>query len=165
MGGLGGRVDQAFSQIHHLAAMRNKRFYRKEKKEKEDVHTSLIESYNDKKQDESSSSSSQYLTMNLYLISEESITFILSPGNNIIYTPGRGDTHPSYLSENVGIIPILGPTNITIHGFEWDVVNWSTEIGGQVSTSNHIRADVVSVKAPDSVLFTLELASRLKRRK
>ena len=153
LGGLGGRVDQAFSQIHHLSAF-------------------------DAKWGRSAHAENDKLSLNLYLVSEESITFILHPGRNIIHTPGtnRPDASSSktskdeekdserayYLEENVGIIPFLGPTKITTHGFEWDVTHWPTQIGKQISTSNHIRADVVEVDCEESVLFTLELATRLK---
>ncbi|KAL5041817.1 hypothetical protein BDW71DRAFT_158392 [Aspergillus fruticulosus] len=148
LGGLGGRVDQAFSQIHHLFMM--------------------YQSQAEKKGD-------------LYLISEESITFVLQPGQNTIHVPRTNRTrsanqHPSpssplpdeehmehLLEENVGIIPVSGPAKITTSGFEWDVQDWKTEIGGQLSTSNHIRAETVSVQTNVPVLFTVELARRLKR--
>ncbi|KAL4974245.1 putative thiamine pyrophosphokinase [Aspergillus desertorum] len=148
LGGLGGRVDQAFSQIHHLYMMKQ----------------SQAEGNGD-----------------LYLISEESISFILRAGQNIIHVPRTNrprsiDQHPSpplplpdkehmeyLLEENVGIIPVSGPATITTSGFEWDVQDWKTEIGGQLSTSNHIRADTVSVQTNAPVLFTVELAKRLKR--
>ncbi|KKK18189.1 hypothetical protein AOCH_005415 [Aspergillus ochraceoroseus] len=48
-------------------------------------------------------------------------------------------------------------------GLQWDVENWSTEIGGQLSTSNHIRSERVEIESDVAVLFTLELAGRLKR--
>lgn len=111
----------------------------------------------------------------LYLISEESITFILRAGKNVIRTPGANrplSTPPGcpqtfeeghLLEENVGIIPLSGPASITTSGFQWDVTDWTTEIGGQISTSNHIRADVVEVESRVPVLFTVELASRFKR--
>ncbi|KAL5000941.1 putative thiamine pyrophosphokinase, partial [Aspergillus recurvatus] len=148
LGGLGGRVDQAFSQIHHLYMM----------------NQSQAEANGD-----------------LYLISEESITFILRPGQNTIHLPRTNrprstDQHPSppsplsdeehreyLLEENVGIIPVSGPSRITTSGFEWDVQDWKTEIGGQLSTSNHIRAETVNVQTNLPVLFTVELARRLKR--
>ncbi|KAE8408895.1 thiamine pyrophosphokinase [Aspergillus pseudonomiae] len=146
LGGLGGRVDQAFSQIHHLYSM--------------------TQTY-------SSSTSNQEGTGkigNLYLISEESITFILRPGVSTIRTPGtnRPGVSPAeqgedLLEENVGIIPLSGPARITTSGFQWDVVDWRTEIGGQLSTSNHIRSEVVTVESLVPVLFTVELAERLKR--
>ncbi|KAL4905189.1 hypothetical protein BDW74DRAFT_153195 [Aspergillus multicolor] len=142
LGGLGGRVDQAFSQIHHLYMM----------------NQNQAETKGDGK---------------LYLISEESITFILQPGQNTIYVPRANRPHPQsqngeahethLLEENVGIIPLSGPARITTSGFEWDVDDWTTEIGGQISTSNHIRAEIVSVQTNSPVLFTVELAKRLKR--
>ncbi|KAL2014538.1 hypothetical protein VTN00DRAFT_2063 [Thermoascus crustaceus] len=144
LGGLGGRVDQAFSQIHHLYAM---------------------------------SQSSSESPGDLYLVSEESISFVLQKGKNTIHTPGAR-RHPQphsshqdpdeeekyYLEENIGILPIAGPAVITTHGFEWDVRDWRTEMGGQISTSNHIRADVVGVETTVPVLFTAELAGRFKWR-
>lgn len=137
LGGLGGRVDQAFSQIHHLYSMA---------------------------QAESSAGGS------LYLISEESITFILRRGKNAIHVPGtryqsQGQAETEgreYLQENVGIIPVTGLARITTSGLEWDVEDWPTSIGGQLSTSNHIRAEKVSVESEESVLFTIELAEGLK---
>jgi thiamine pyrophosphokinase len=123
----------------------------------------------------------------LYLVSEASITFVLQQGKNTIHTPGtkrpdlpqtesrsEDESHkrkrdeekePEYFfEENIGIIPLTGPTSITTEGFEWDVQDWHTSIGGgPLSTSNHIRADVVSVEAPVPILFTVELAERLRR--
>ncbi|WEW57147.1 thiamine pyrophosphokinase [Emydomyces testavorans] len=150
LGGLGGRVDQAFSQIHHLYT---------------------------------AAQSPPSVAGDLYLISEESITFLLRSGRNSILTPGgswsstskhggpeflNGDTSEPdaerrcYLSENVGIIPVGGASVINTKGLEWDVQDWKTEFGGQVSTSNHIRADVVEIRTTVPVLFTVELATWLK---
>lgn len=161
LGGLGGRVDQAFSQIHHLY----------------EVSQSQSQSQNQTQTQTQRNSDGK-----IYLISEESITFILQPGKNIIHVPRTNRPQPNQssspqseiisrnskeeefiLEENVGIIPILGPARITISGFEWDVEDWKTEIGGQLSTSNHIRADTVQVQTGVPILFTLELARRLKR--
>ncbi|KAJ5958961.1 thiamine pyrophosphokinase eukaryotic [Penicillium vulpinum] len=174
LGGLGGRVDQAFSQVHHLYMM-----------------TQMQRSIRENETNTSSSNAKSAAGGNLYLVSEESITFIIQTGKNTILTPAtrRADIgtvstsdaseslkkrkreqdqaqepDPEYFfEENIGIIPLSGPAKITTHGFEWDVENWHTEIGGQVSTSNHIRADKVDVETSAPVLFTLELAERLKR--
>ncbi|OAL62388.1 thiamine pyrophosphokinase [Trichophyton rubrum] len=151
-GGLGGRVDQGFAQIHHLFCT-------------------------------TTSASEQIRRPNgeLYLISEESISFFLRPGNNVIRTfggsyfgkvkeassglSGRQTTNAdqqAYFSENIGIIPIGGPSIISTQGLEWDVSGWKTEFGGNLSTSNHIRADLVKVETSAPVLFTVELAPSLK---
>lgn len=176
LGGLGGRVDQAFSQIHHLYMMTQTQRQLRESQEPD----------GNKKLGSGAGG-------NLYLISEESITFVLQEGKNIIYTPAtnRPETNASanedslikenqpplkrkrdqetgaeteyFFEENIGIIPLSAPASITTQGFEWDVEDWHTEIGGQLSTSNHIRADKVEVSTSVPVLFTVELAQRLKR--
>lgn len=123
LGGLGGRVDQGFSQIHHLYLA--------------DKDDSL-------------------LAGRIYLLSEQSLTFVLADGlNNIL-------VEPEYFAENVGIIPVLGRSYLTTRGLEWDVNDWPTEFGGEVSTSNHIRASSIEVSfTGPRPLFTLELATHL----
>ncbi|KAK2734963.1 hypothetical protein FQN57_001398 [Myotisia sp. PD_48] len=148
LGGLGGRVDQGFSQIHHLYCASHSH---------------------------SSSTDNSWPDGELYLVSEESITFFLRVGKNVIHTPGGSSLGPHeqitnyqakssspYLSENIGIIPVMGPSIINTKGFEWDVNDWKTEFGGLLSTSNHIRAEVVEVETTAPVLFTAELAPMLK---
>ncbi|KPI43325.1 Thiamine pyrophosphokinase [Cyphellophora attinorum] len=123
LGGLGGRVDQGFSQIHHLYLAHN--------------DTSL-------------------LSGRIYLLSEQSLTFVLGEGPNTI------DIEPGYFAENVGIIPILGRCHLTTRGLEWDVENWPTDFGGQMSTSNHIRASTIEISfTGPRPLFTLELTALL----
>ncbi|KAJ5722009.1 hypothetical protein N7488_000044 [Penicillium malachiteum] len=180
LGGLGGRVDQAFSQIHHLYMMTRAQRELRETPQDQD----------EQGQQKPPSAAGG----NLYLVSEESITFVLQQGKNIIYTPGtrrpdivtvqaavdsdsptenssegtlkrkRDKEEAEYFfEENIGIIPLSAPASITTQGFEWDVEDWHTEIGGQLSTSNHIRAEKVEIKTSVPVLFTVELAQRLKR--
>jgi thiamine pyrophosphokinase len=184
LGGLGGRVDQAFSQVHHLYMM-----------------TQTQRSIRENGAESAKADSRKGGGGNLYLVSEESITFIIQTGKNTIHTPatrradmvacekrtprkrksGTGEGKESgeeekqekdqeqeseseyFFEENIGIIPLSAPAKITTHGFEWDVEDWHTEIGGQLSTSNHIRADKVEVETSVPVLFTVELAERLKR--
>ncbi|KAK2790250.1 hypothetical protein FQN53_000016 [Emmonsiellopsis sp. PD_33] len=142
LGGLGGRVDQALSQIHHLCTA-------------------------------AKTPSSRIGT--LYLISAENITFILPPGTNRIHTPGgshmglpaaqRPPPFDSWspLAQSIGIVPIAGPAVITTSGMEWDVVQWRTAFGGRMSTSNHVRAEVVTVETDVEVLFTVEMGEGVKR--
>ncbi|KAL2038004.1 hypothetical protein N7G274_009224 [Stereocaulon virgatum] len=125
-GGLGGRADQAFSQIHHL--------------------------YAEVRQDPKPSAG------DLYLITEESIVFLLEKGLNKIYAPVAAES----FTENVGIIPIGKPSVISTRGLEWDVTNWPTEFGTHISTSNHVKADVVEVETTERVLFTLEFDKQTK---
>ncbi|KAI9692739.1 MAG: hypothetical protein M1820_009411 [Bogoriella megaspora] len=88
----------------------------------------------------------------LYLFSESSISYILPPGESAIEL----DMENGLLTENVGILPIYGPATISTQGLEWDVQDWKTEMGGIVSTSNHIKNEVVRIKTDAHVLFTVE---------
>lgn len=119
-GGLGGRADQAFSQLHHLYEIANRGSYP--------------------------------WARDIYLITKESIVFLLEKGLNKIHTPVQS----THFTENVGIIPIGRPSTITTRGLEWNVTGWPTEFGGQMSTSNHIKAEFVEVETTERVLFTLE---------
>lgn len=118
-GGLGGRADQAFSQLHQL-------------------YKNVITTHD---------------AGDLFLVTKESIIFLLSKGMNRIYSP-VGD---GLFTENIGIIPIAKSAVITTKGLEWDVTDWATEFGKQISTSNHIKHDFVDVETTERVLFTLEL--------
>lgn len=90
----------------------------------------------------------------LYLIIPESIIFLLEKGDNTVYTPiGAG-----LLTKYVGIIPIGRPSVISTQGLEWDVKDWHTEFGTQVSTSNHVVNDMVKVHTTERVLFTIGVA-------
>lgn len=122
-GGLGGRADQAFAQIHQL--------YMAALKPALDCG-------------------------DVYLFTPSSVIFILEEGENVIKTP----LSCGALDESVGIIPILGPAKITTKGLEWDVEDWHTSFEAEMSTSNHIKADQIMVKASHRVLFTLHLASK-----
>lgn len=69
---------------------------------------------------------------------------------------------PAMFTENVGVVPLQGPATISLTGFEWDVQNWKTMMGGLISTSNHVKADVVEVECDRPVLFTIEFQEDLK---
>ena len=123
-GGLGGRADQAFSQLHHLFKMALER---------------PVKSSGD-----------------TYLITADSVIILLDKGLSRIHTP----MGPGFFTENVGIIPIGKPALITTRGLEWDVTDWHTEFGLNISTSNHIKNDVIEFDTTERVLFTLEYDAR-----
>ena len=89
----------------------------------------------------------------VYLLTPESVIFLLQKGRNRIYTP----VAKALLGENVGIIPVAKPAVISTQGLEWDVWEWRTEFGKQVSTSNHVRSASVEVTTTERVLFTVDL--------
>lgn len=126
LGGIGGRVDQGLSQLHHLYLFQ---------------------------QDPT------YAQGRIYLLSGSSMTFLLKTGAHRIRVRGDEEGAASVFGKYVGIIPFKGPSRITTSGLVWDVSDWQTEIGGKMSTSNHVRPDVeyVEVQTTEDVLFTIAL--------
>ncbi|KAI4602850.1 hypothetical protein KJ359_008070 [Pestalotiopsis sp. 9143b] len=135
MGGLGGRVDQGLSQIHHLYLFQT---------------------------------SPTYAEGKMYLVSGESLTFLLKAGSHHIHVRephcngNSGAAPKEVFAKYAGIIPVKEPSVITLKGFEWDVTDWPTEFGGQISTSNHVlpETQVVEVTTSKDVLFTIALNGR-----
>ncbi|KAK0621992.1 thiamine pyrophosphokinase [Bombardia bombarda] len=125
IGGLGGRVDQGLSQLHHLYLFQ--------------AHP-------------------RYADGRMYLFSGESLTFLLKGGcRHFIHVREEGEVDA--FGKYVGILPVKEPSRITTKGLEWDVTDWETQFGGQVSTSNHVLPEtkVVEVETTRDVLFTIAL--------
>lgn len=131
VGGLGGRVDQGLSQLHHLYLFQT---------------------------------DARYAQGRMYLFSGESLTFVLKAGRHRIrvrepQSAGQGARRVEVFGKHVGILPLGEPSRITTQGLEWDVQDWETSFGGQVSTSNHVlpETEVVVVETTRDVLFTIAL--------
>ncbi|KAK5135670.1 hypothetical protein LTR08_004971 [Meristemomyces frigidus] len=87
-----------------------------------------------------------------WLFTESSVSTLLRPGTTLLHTPLAG----GLIKRNIGIVPVYGPAVISTRGLEWDVQDWPTEMGSQVSTSNHITQDCITIKTDKDVLFTVE---------
>ncbi|RDA84172.1 hypothetical protein CP532_3907 [Ophiocordyceps camponoti-leonardi (nom. inval.)] len=124
LGGLGGRVDQGLSQLHHLYVFQP---------------------------------GPDYSKGCIYLLSGSSLTFLLKTGKHRIQV--REDGEDGVFGKYVGIIPLQEPSFISTKGLRWDVSNWETKMGGQLSTSNHVQPDakIVEVETTSDVLFTIAL--------
>ncbi|KAM0283980.1 hypothetical protein ACHAQH_002175 [Verticillium albo-atrum] len=124
LGGLGGRVDQGISQLHHLYLFQP---------------------------------GPRYELGRVFLLSGQSLTFLLKPGKHEIHVRDGGS---EVFAKHVGIVPLGEPSVITTHGLEWDVENWETHLGGRISTSNHVLPEtkMVTVETTKQVIFTIALA-------
>ncbi|KAF3937457.1 hypothetical protein ABW19_dt0209533 [Dactylella cylindrospora] len=85
------------------------------------------------------------------LMSDESVTFLLEKGRNIIDTPLR------LFGKTCGLIPVAGPSIITTKGLEWNLENTETRFGGMVSTNNHLMEEEVEITTTELLLFTMEI--------
>jgi thiamine pyrophosphokinase len=95
----------------------------------------------------------------MYLLSTEAITFVLKSGRHRIKAMAkyRENGLGAGLGKHVGIIPLKEPSVISTKGLEWDVTDWETEFGGQMSTSNHVKEEWVTIETTKDVLFTIDL--------
>ncbi|KAK9476302.1 thiamine pyrophosphokinase [Lipomyces japonicus] len=126
LGGTGGRVDQAFHSIHTLF--------------KHEITADA---------DDSADKKHRQVT----LVSDESLTFLVGPGTQKVYTPR------SVLGPTCGLIPISGPSIISTRGLQWDVEDWKSSFGTQVSTSNALTSDEIIIQSDLTILFTVEIRS------
>lgn len=92
----------------------------------------------------------------LWLLSESSLSFLLGEGEYKLYFRFAENR----FGQNIGILPVYGPAIISTKGLRWDVTDWHTEMGGQISTSNRVDSETVIIKTNRSVLFTIELSSQ-----
>lgn len=90
----------------------------------------------------------------IYLVSISAITFLLTAGTHQIIVK---NPQAPVLGKNIGILPVGMPAKITTKGLKWDVENWDTRFGGQLSTSNLVREAEVTVTTSADVLFTIDL--------
>ncbi|KAI0508848.1 thiamine pyrophosphokinase [Xylaria bambusicola] len=135
MGGLGGRVDQGLSQLHHLYLFQKSPTYA-------DGRMYLV--------------SGDSLSFILKGGVRHRIR-VREPELKVADTFRRVSRDP--FAKHVGIVPVGEPAVISTKGFEWDVQNWDTAFGYRMSTSNHVLPDseVVEVQADKDVLFTIAL--------
>ncbi len=103
---------------------------------------------------EESTSDESTLLGKICLCADGSMTFVLNEGLNIIHTP----LEDGYLQQSIGTLPVGQPATISTKGLEWDVIDWRTESGHQVSTINHVKSDTLEITTSARILFTIELS-------
>ena len=142
LGGLGGRVDQGVSQLHHLYLFDEPR------------HELFSGAYRMNWSDDKGPHG------RTFLLTSDSLTFLLLPGHHRIHVREQlGGDDDDVFGKHIGILPMQGPSVITTRGLEWDITDWPTEFGGQMSTSNHVlpETQVVEVQTNRAVCFTIAL--------
>ncbi|OLL23189.1 Thiamin pyrophosphokinase 1 [Neolecta irregularis DAH-3] len=87
----------------------------------------------------------------IFLITEESITFVVRKGSSVILTPCR------IFGKTCGLIPTGKPSIISTTGLKWNLDQMHSEFGGMVSTSNVIVEEEVTVNCTEDILWTMEL--------
>ncbi|KAK6507710.1 hypothetical protein TWF481_006132 [Arthrobotrys musiformis] len=159
-GAMGGRMDQTFHAIDQLFQARNrlngmtKKSGDREAEEGEEGNGKALTEGDEMEEDEgdqNTSGPSNTAERKLILMSDESVTFLLEKGKNIIETP------LDLFGKTCGLIPVAAASVITTKGLEWDLTETETKFGGMVSTSNHLVGDRVEVVTSEPLLFTMEV--------
>ncbi|EDV94855.1 GH23105 [Drosophila grimshawi] len=89
---------------------------------------------------------------NVYLLSSDSITWLLRPGKHTIQVPLDLVTSQRWCS----LMP-LGSTahNVTTQGLKWNLYNAQMEFGGMVSTSNTYSTEFVQVETDSNLIWSM----------
>ena len=76
--------------------------------------------------------------VNTYLVSSESITFLLRKGINIIYVNSENDKESpsSFLGKYCGFFPLAKSATVTTRGLKWNLNSQVLKFGSFVSSSN-----------------------------
>lgn len=87
----------------------------------------------------------------LFLVSEDGVTFLLPKGVNNIDSP------KAVFGPACGILPVGLPSVITTKGLMYDIKDWETSFGTKVSTSNYLEEDSIKIETKEPVVFTVEV--------
>ncbi|EDW16028.2 thiamin pyrophosphokinase 1 isoform X1 [Drosophila mojavensis] len=89
---------------------------------------------------------------NVYLLSGDSITWLLRPGKHTIQVPVDLVTSQRWCS----LIPV-GRTahNVTTQGLKWNLYHAQLEFGGMVSTSNTYSTEFVQVETDSNLIWSM----------
>jgi len=93
------------------------------------------------------------LSLPLYLLSSESVTWLLEPGRHHIVVP------PAACRGHCGLLPVGGPATVTTTGLRWNLESQELKFGGLVSTSNSFvdGCEEVTVETDADLLWTMDL--------
>ena len=149
LGGLSGRVDQAFAQLHQL--------YRTDEEQERQEGISVFDQGPVNMYGKEVHTGGEAVPK-LFLIAGKTVTFVLRAGKHVVHLR-QGDDK---LGRNVGIIPLGSGATISTKGLQWDVTDWDTRFGGQLSTSNYVVEDDIEVTTNRRVLFTVDFTPNIK---
>ena len=101
------------------------------------------------------------VTLRTYLVTSESITFLLRPGENLI---SLEDGDASLLNRYCGLMPVGRPARVSTRGLRWNMTDQLTQFGGLLSTSNefdttsnHSAPPHVWIKCDQPVVWTMSI--------
>lgn len=93
------------------------------------------------------------LHVKTYLISSESLTFLLREGENKIYI------NSAYCGKNCGFFPLGIECVVSTSGLKWNLNEQTLKFGTFVSSSNEFQAniDFITIRTNHQLLFTMSI--------
>lgn len=94
---------------------------------------------------------------NTYVISEESLAWVLDTGVHLI------EVDHSSMGQTCGILPVGGEAHVRTEGLKWNL-DWVTSVMGELSTSNHLlpHENAVLVETSAPIVWTVEIRQGLQ---
>lgn len=92
-------------------------------------------------------------TTNIYLLSGNSLAWVLLPGNHSIKIPTDLVKHQRWCA----LIPFGRANCVNTRGLKWNLNNATMQFGELISTSNTYESNCVSVETDSSLLWTMGL--------
>jgi len=89
--------------------------------------------------------------LQVFLVSSESIVFLLQPGTNIINLDPKYDIIGKYC----GFFPLTKPALVTTQGLKWNVNDQQLEFGKFISSSNELLSKQVIIKTNEPLVWTM----------
>ncbi len=100
-----------------------------------------------------------YPKLNIFLISDQDVTFLLKPGINHVY-----QIRSSMCGKYCSLIPFAGPVQIATNGLQWNL-NQKMELNFNtlISTSNAYsmsQSDFVTINTPEPLIWSMTFAGK-----
>jgi len=161
-GSLAGRVDQGIGVLHELYR-ESRRWFSAQPPlvgAEDGRKNSISPASSEKKNGDSSVLESENWVQRrrIWLVTESGLSICLPPGKSRLVNLHKELANGTRVfAKYIGLLPTFGPVTITTNGLEWDVTDWPMEMGGQVSSSNHMQENIVDVESSGWCLVTFAL--------
>lgn len=100
----------------------------------------------------------KYQGFKMYIVTESDVLFLVPKGTSHVTYGNHGSFFRGDGSPKCGIMPFKGKTVLNTDGLRYDVEDWPSEMGANVSTSNEVcGVDGFVVESTEDVVMSIEI--------
>ncbi|XP_047526268.1 thiamin pyrophosphokinase 1 isoform X1 [Pieris napi] len=101
---------------------------------------------------------------NVYIMSDDTVSWLLSPGDHVIFVPEETRT---FKRSWCSLVPVGESCDaVTTSGLKWNLNNQPLKFGSLVSTSNTFdRSEVVKIKCSHTLLWSMRVPSLTEKQR